>query len=128
MRSRSSGALPFAAACLLGCVAAHGGAGEVTGTASLAVTNVPGGVSCIQVTASGNPTVTQSFDVATGEDSSTLAMSGLPVGGVDFTGSAYAVDCAAGSAHPADVGGSRGVDGDRSRRCRSGDPGVSRHR
>jgi sugar lactone lactonase YvrE len=90
---------PLFVTCLLGCAADRAAGPEATGRASLAITNAPQGVLCIQVTAAGDPTVTQSFPVSAGADTSSLSMTGLPVGGVDFSGSAYTVDCSAVAAH-----------------------------
>jgi hypothetical protein len=78
---------------LAGCAAPHeGGAGENVGSASIAITNAPPGVQCIQIIASGVPTITRLFDVAAG-NSTVFDMGGLPVGGVDFSGYAYAQTC-----------------------------------
>lgn len=90
---------PLLATCLLGCAMEHGQGPEATGRASLAVTNVPQNVLCITVTAAGDPTVTSTFPVAPGGDTSNLSMAGLAVGAVDFSGAAYTVDCSALPAH-----------------------------
>ena len=90
---------PLFATCLLGCAVDHASGPEATGRASLAVTDVPQGVLCIQITAAGDPTVTQTFLVGPGDDTSSLSMSGLPVGGVDFSGAAYTMDCSAVAQH-----------------------------
>jgi sugar lactone lactonase YvrE len=79
----------------MGCAMDHAQGPEQTGRATFAVTNVPQGVLCIQITAAGDPTVSQSFPVGPGDDTSSLSMGGLAVGAVDFSGAAFTVDCSA---------------------------------
>jgi type VI protein secretion system component Hcp len=62
---------------------------ELVGEAALAITNAPADGTCIQVTAVGNRTVTQSFNVPAGA-SSLLSLHGLPEGQVTFTAQAFA--------------------------------------
>jgi hypothetical protein len=74
---------------------ASGGAGAGTGQVSLAITIVPPGVQCIQITATGSYTVTQNF--AATPDAGTvgsLALGELPLGSVAITGQAFNVACA----------------------------------
>jgi sugar lactone lactonase YvrE len=65
---------------------------EATGTASIALTQVPTGVVCIEIDVSGGIFVTQRFTVKSGQ-SSVLTMSGLPIGNVDVTGAAFNTPC-----------------------------------
>jgi alpha-tubulin suppressor-like RCC1 family protein len=68
---------------------------EPTGSVSLAILSVPAGVQCIQVTASGSTTVTQTFPVTPDAGTATaLALGALPVGSVAITAQAYNVACA----------------------------------
>jgi len=64
------------------------------GVATAAVTNVPTDVACIVITVTGNRVAERKFDVTAGA-SSILAMNGLPVGAVTFTGNAYPTACSA---------------------------------
>lgn len=100
---RSSLALvPFVL--LAGCSSGSGGSGssENTGRATLAVTNVPSGVQCIEVSVQGASTVTQTFTVSGGESSANLSLGDLPLGWASVTGQAYDVACGnIGSAQPA---------------------------
>jgi hypothetical protein len=85
------------AAGALGCSDQGPGAaaeGELTGTATLDITNAPPDGTCIKVTAAGAQTVTKSFDVAAGA-SSVLALKGLPVGPVSFSAVAFGMPCSA---------------------------------
>jgi hypothetical protein len=62
---------------------------------SLAVTVVPPGVQCIQITASGSTTVSQSFAATPGTNTfATLTLGELPLGSVAITGQAFNVACA----------------------------------
>jgi hypothetical protein len=75
---------------------------EATGEVNLAIAVVPPGVQCIQITATGSYTVTQSF--AATPDAGTvgsLALGELPLGSVAITGQAFNVPCASiGSQQP----------------------------
>lgn len=62
------------------------------GVAQIAITQVPSDVQCIQITAQGSRTVEQRYSVTSGQ-SSILTMASLPVGTVQFSGSAYAAAC-----------------------------------
>jgi hypothetical protein len=66
---------------------------ESVGSASIAITNVPSDVACIQLTATGSRTVTRSYDVTAGA-SSVLSLASLPIGTVSFRGDAYPGACA----------------------------------
>jgi hypothetical protein len=91
---------PLALVLLAACSGSHGGGPESTGRASFAITNLPAGVRCIQITAAGDPSVVQFFPFGPGggADTSALSLGGLPVGSVDFSGGAFDVDCAAAQA------------------------------
>jgi alpha-tubulin suppressor-like RCC1 family protein len=70
-------------------------ASEPTGQVSLAITTVPAGVQCIQVTATGSTTVSQTFSVTPDAGTvSSLALGELPIGSVVITAQAYSVACA----------------------------------
>lgn len=89
----------FAALLVVGCasvacIASSPSEEEDLGEASAAVTNVPGDVGCIVITATGNRVAERRFDVVAGA-SSILKMNGLPVGSVVFRGDAYAGACSA---------------------------------
>jgi len=62
------------------------------GVAEIAITQVPSDVQCIQILAQGSRSVEQRYSVTSGQ-SSTLTMASLPVGTVQFSGSAYATAC-----------------------------------
>jgi hypothetical protein len=66
---------------------------EPTGLAQIALTQVPAGVQCVRITAAGSRTVTKLFDVQSGQ-SSVLAIAGLPLGTVSFSGDAFSSACA----------------------------------
>lgn len=91
----SSAAL-FAAWLLVpGCASDHDPGEEgATGTAQMAVTNVPtdGTVACIAITTTGGWSHTDSFDVAPGQ-SSVFTLTGIPIGTVRFDGAAFATTC-----------------------------------
>jgi hypothetical protein len=71
------------------------GGGEATGEVSLAVTVVPPGVQCIQITATGSTTVSQSFAATPGAGTSaSLSLGELPLGSVAITGQAFNAACA----------------------------------
>lgn len=65
---------------------------EGTASAIIAITSVPTGVQCVNITATGSRAVTSSFSVMTGT-AATLSMQGLPTGSVTFTGNAFAATC-----------------------------------
>jgi hypothetical protein len=69
---------------------------EPTGRAVVALTSVPMDVLCVRVSATG---LTRSggkdFDVAAGQSSARLALSGLPLGLVTFSAEAFSTACAA---------------------------------
>ena len=67
---------------------------ENVGSVSFALVQVPSDVRCIELTASGSSVITSSFNVVPGA-STTLLMTGLPSGSVEFTGVAYPAACAA---------------------------------
>ena len=76
-----------------GCNGDQGGPVE-TGEIMLSVSSVPDNVACIRVTITGEfRSVVSDFDVASG-DTLDHAFSGLPVGPVVFSASAYAQACA----------------------------------
>jgi hypothetical protein len=75
-----------------------GGAGtsdrEQTGEISFALMTVPSDVQCIILTAQGSTrTVTRSFDVMPGASSILEDVTGVPLGAVTFSASAYNRDC-----------------------------------
>ena len=65
---------------------------ESVGSASVAVTQAPADVRCIEVTAQGSRIVTRSFSVAAGADTR-FDMHGLPTGIVNFSAQAFNVGC-----------------------------------
>jgi sugar lactone lactonase YvrE len=87
------GCLAALAASSAACSSASGGSGgELTGTATVAVESAPSTVACIEIDAAGVIDVTQRLDVTAGQ-STVFTLSGLPVGNVDFTASAYDNPC-----------------------------------
>ncbi len=70
---------------------------EGVGSASVAVTQAPADVRCIEITAQGSRIVTRSFNVATGADTH-FDMHGLPTGVVNFSAKAFNVACGSVSA------------------------------
>jgi hypothetical protein len=70
-----------------------GADGELTGTASVAITSAPPDGTCLQITAVGNRTVVKSFDLMVGA-STVLQVNGLPLGAVTFSGNAFGGTCA----------------------------------
>jgi hypothetical protein len=87
-------ALALGAALLAACASSNNGSGgeELTGTASIAITNAPADGTCIEITAAGYRTVTQNFSVAAGA-STVLAMKALPLGAVTFSANAFSGSC-----------------------------------
>lgn len=84
-------------ALLSGCSAnSDSGSEELTGTASIAITNAPADGTCIEITAAGYRTVTKSFNVAAGA-STVLALNGLPLGAVTFSADAFGGNCMPGN-------------------------------
>lgn len=76
------------------------------GEARIALTEVPTGIACIRLTASGSRIVEKTFDAAHGAQDSVVQMEELPLGDVSFTGEAFAEACGAiGTAAPDWVGG-----------------------
>jgi alpha-tubulin suppressor-like RCC1 family protein len=72
----------------------HGAGTEPTGAVTLAITIVPPGVQCIQVTAAGSFTVTQSFAATPDAGAAgSLALGALPLGSVTITGQAFNTPC-----------------------------------
>src|SRR5262245_42015418 len=67
---------------------------ENVGSVTFELLQVPSDVRCIRLTASGNSVITSSFNVVPG-GSTTLLMTGLPTGSVQFTGVAFPAACAA---------------------------------
>jgi hypothetical protein len=78
------------------------GSNEATGQLNLAITTVPPGVQCIQITATGSYTVSQSFAATPGANTvGSLSLGELPLGSVAITGQAFNVACASiGGAQP----------------------------
>jgi cysteine-rich repeat protein len=68
-------------------------AGERTGSANLAVTNIPSDVSCLRITAVGGTTVVTLVDVTPGQPAD-ISLSGQPIGTVAFTADAFPSICA----------------------------------
>jgi hypothetical protein len=82
-------------AALVGCGApgASDGAGDV-GEVMLALTQVPGDVSCLSVTAQGaTRSVTKLVDLRVGDSSVNLPLGGLPLGKVTFVADAFGEHC-----------------------------------
>jgi hypothetical protein len=77
---------------LAGCAGPATGSGELTGKASIAITNAPPDGTCLQITVTGFRTVTRSFDLAAGA-STVFELGGLPVGSDTFTASAFGQAC-----------------------------------
>jgi hypothetical protein len=67
---------------------------ELTGTATVAITNAPADATCIQISVSGARSVIQNFDVSPGE-STILSMKTLPLGLDTFSAVAFNSTCAA---------------------------------
>jgi hypothetical protein len=67
---------------------------EPTGETSLALTSIPTGVQCVQITATGSSTVSKSFAVTGGNPSYGLALGELPLGNVAIAGQAFNAACA----------------------------------
>jgi hypothetical protein len=83
------------AAAVAGCVgvpSSGGGSSDMTGTAVLALSNVPPDGTCIQIVAAGNRTVTRNFGAGAGA-TAMFTLNGLPLGQVTFTASAFAGSC-----------------------------------
>lgn len=72
--------------------ASSGSQGEPTGTATVAVESAPSTVGCVEIDAAGVFDVTQRLDVTAGQ-STVFTLTGLPVGNVDFTASAFDNPC-----------------------------------
>jgi alpha-tubulin suppressor-like RCC1 family protein len=103
MSSCSTFALMAAAAALFSCGSGSPGSSasgppagsESAGQVSLAITIVPPGVQCIQITATGSYTVTQNFAATPDAGTANSLMLGeLPLGSVAITGQAFNVACA----------------------------------
>lgn len=84
-------------ASLPACAVPDSHADEYAGVATAAIASVPAGVDCIEIVATGNRVAASRFDVTAGA-SSILALTGLPVGAVAFSGKAYPGACSAVSA------------------------------
>jgi len=82
-------AVPFVGA---GCSSVDDLDSEGTASAVIAITTVPTGVQCVNITATGSRVATSSFSVTTGI-AATLSMTGLPTGSVTFSGNAFAAAC-----------------------------------
>lgn len=89
-------------AMLAGCLGddAPGRDPELTGTASLALTGVPADGTCIVLEARGNRTVTRAIDAPAGS-MMVVSLTGLPLGQVTFSASAFASTCANRGSTPA---------------------------
>jgi alpha-tubulin suppressor-like RCC1 family protein len=76
---------------------------ERLGQVSLAITTVPSGVQCVQVTVTGPPTVTKTFSVTSGTSTiGSLSLGNVTLGSDTISGQAYTVPCASiGSNAPA---------------------------
>jgi hypothetical protein len=66
--------------------------GESTGTVSVAITQVPANVGCIEVDVNGLNPVHQRFPVTSG-GATTFTLTGVPVGAVDVSGLAWNASC-----------------------------------
>lgn len=77
---------------LAGCSLGSDGNNKAVGSAEARISQVPPMVGCIVITAAGNRTVTDSFDVTPGQGA-TLRLSNLPVGVDTFSALAYATSC-----------------------------------
>jgi hypothetical protein len=90
---RRSLALFVTSASIVACSSGFGG-DEATGSASVAVTQVPAGNACLRITVTGaTQTAVRSFDVTPGQGS-VASLSGLPLGADAFLGEAFASSCA----------------------------------
>lgn len=67
---------------------------EMLGEAQLSLTQVPSGVLCIRVVATGSSTVTTSLPVTAGSSTASLNVGRLPLGTTQFSASAFDVACA----------------------------------
>jgi sugar lactone lactonase YvrE len=96
MRSSLTVLAPLAALvvpALAGCGSPSDRAAEGTGTASVAIEQVPSDVACVEIDVSGLNAVTQRFTVKPGS-SSVLTVAGIPTGSVDISGIAWNAPCA----------------------------------
>lgn len=82
----------FLPAFLAACGSSPTGSNEATGSASVAITQVPKDVKCIEIDVAGLNSFARRFDVITGSGS-VYAIDGLPLGGVDVSGSAWNSPC-----------------------------------
>lgn len=79
--------------CSVGADETQVSAEERTGSAHLAVTNIPADVSCLRITAVGGSTVVTLVDVTPGQPAD-ISLSGQPIGTVAFTADAFPSICA----------------------------------
>src|SRR5262249_35647107 len=71
----------------------EGGDGGIVQGAELAITTVPAGAACIEVSVTGASTFTKQFAVAPGDQSVTLPLGNIAPGNVTLTGRAFDVAC-----------------------------------
>lgn len=81
------------------CSSTSGPQGDDVGVARLSLSAVPADLQCLEVLASGQRSVTKRFSLLAGS-SVTLEMAGLPLGIVQFSGTAFAASCASTSGSP----------------------------
>jgi type VI protein secretion system component Hcp len=72
--------------------AAGGTTDDMTGQAVLALSGVPADGTCVQIVAAGNRTVTRNFGASAGA-TAMFQLTGLPLGQVNFTASAFSGGC-----------------------------------
>lgn len=79
------------------CAAACGGTppADKTGALDVELTQAPPDVSCLQLTVTGaTRSVTRSFDLASGQSTASLSLTGLPTGSVLLSANAWSQPCA----------------------------------
>ncbi len=74
--------------------AGEGEESEDLGVADVALTQVPAGIQCIRVVATGSSTVTTNLPVVASTSTATLSIGKLPLGQVSFSASAFEQACA----------------------------------
>src|SRR5437016_1731374 len=95
IRGRQWGAWAALGVALVGCGASgpSGVEGDV-GQIAIALTQVPGDVSCLRVSAKGAArSVTKLIDLRAGDSSVNLSLGGLPLGKVTFVADAFGERC-----------------------------------
>ncbi len=91
-RNALAGAVMALVAC--GCSSSGSDHPEDVGVVQIALAAAPSDATCLQIDAVGARSLSKQFTLRTG-GSATLQMTGLPLGDVQFTGSAFAEECGA---------------------------------